>query len=634
MDGAIEVSNICRSLKMDSGYDATVLRLIDRVALGEVKPEDMVSTVMAEAQLNEETAKKLVLALMPGRLIPLEKLIGNLAEVMRSCGGDPSTVVGVSRLDVAYKDLPRVPQPEPVSTELTPERFATETVDSFGLDWPDQVLRHRMELAVVAYVKGVRDRLETIQLLKRPVKVGGLQLEEAVAGQVMELVDKLRGEQDIIFEDRKTEQSAEAEKVADEVVQTAQVLMNEQKAVREEEPESPMEFPVGFLNATPAEQVPAGLEAVVEPSEKSFAHPVPSVVQHEVKDVSLTSSPLQNDEPKDEIAEEVARIAEVKKEIVSVSATSSEAEDVAKNVLFHAQVTLPEGEAQKRFVAAVDARLRDVRGAFETRALLEAPLEQNGVGISGMALANVMEGLEAAVTVRDRAAAGRLAQERDRQRQQKMAEEKGAAAHEQREASVMNKRYAEITGQAPSEHVEPVAPMATRASVAVPAADQLAARDQQIDTHKVLQAIRETQAPVAPPAVTPVLSAASIPTPEGRPKVQDIRFERKLAGPLEELRQLTLVDFRRLSKDPVQAATKIHDLVNLLSDQGYDRKIAAIQAWRESPVSQQYVHLSQEALLNGKSIHDVLKEHHNKGEETFSEAELRVVIDLNTTLRF
>jgi hypothetical protein len=330
----------------------------------------------------------------------------------------------------------------------------------------------------------------------------------------------------------------------------------------------------------------------------------------------------------------VAQIAEAKKEIITAPMASTEAQDVAKNVLFHAQLTLPDGEAQKRFVAAVDARLRDVRGAFETRALLEAPLEQNGVGISGMALANIMEGLEAAVTVRERAAAVRLAQERDLQRQQKLAEQKGAVAHEQREAGVMNKRFAEITGQAPTEHVEPVAPTATRASVAVPAADQLAARDQQIDTHKVLQAIRETQAPVTPAAVTPVHSAASIPTPEGRPKVQDIRFERKLAGPLEELRQLTLVDFRRLSKDPVQAATKIHDLVNLLSDQGYDRKIAAIQAWRESPVSQQYVHLSQEALLNGKSIHDLLKEHHNKGEETFSEDELRVVIDLNTTLRF
>jgi hypothetical protein len=395
-----------------------------------------------------------------------------------------------------------------------------------------------------------------------------------------------------------------------------------------------MEFPVGFLQATPAEQVPVGLEAVVEPSEKSFVHPAPAVIQREVNVEPPVSALLQSDEPNDEIAEEVAQIAEAKKEIITAPMASTEAQDVAKNVLFHAQLTLPDGEAQKRFVAAVDARLRDVRGAFETRALLEAPLEQNGVGISGMALANIMEGLEAAVTVRERAAAVRLAQERDLQRQQKLAEQKGAVAHEQREAGVMNKRFAEITGQAPTEHVEPVAPTATRASVAVPAADQLAARDQQIDTHKVLQAIRETQAPVTPAAVTPVHSAASIPTPEGRPKVQDIRFERKLAGPLEELRQLTLVDFRRLSKDPVQAATKIHDLVNLLSDQGYDRKIAAIQAWRESPVSQQYVHLSQEALLNGKSIHDLLKEHHNKGEETFSEDELRVVIDLNTTLRF
>jgi hypothetical protein len=167
----------------------------------------------------------------------------------------------------------------------------------------------------------------------------------------------------------------------------------------------------------------------------------------------------------------------------------------------------------------------------------------------------------------------------------------------------------------------------------MPAVDVVARREQQIDIGKVRAAIEASK--VSGPVVTPVLSAASIPTTaSGRPKVEDIRFERKLAGPVEELRMLTLSDFRRLSANAAQAAQKIRDKVELVSREGYDQRIAAIRAWRSSPLCQLYVALSREALIAGKGIAQVLSEKRAAGEETLADEELTAVVGLNGVLRF
>ena len=131
------------------------------------------------------------------------------------------------------------------------------------------------------------------------------------------------------------------------------------------------------------------------------------------------------------------------------------------------------------------------------------------------------------------------------------------------------------------------------------------------------------------------MSVASIPTTTtGRPVVEDIRFERKLAGPVEELRMLTLGDFRRFSSDPEQAILRVRDKVEVSAQEGYEHRIAAIKAWRESPLSKMYVSASREALTAGKGIVDILAEKRAKNEETLTDAELHAIVELNGILRF
>lgn len=328
--------------------------------------------------------------------------------------------------------------------------------------------------------------------------------------------------------------------------------------------------------------------------------------------------------------EEVRGIVEARKVAPLEPALVTDTKAAAEKIAAGAAVTFASGEMRTRFEHIMDARLRDVRDGFETRARLEAPAEQGGLGLSGAPLVAVMEAVEAMDAAHHAALGVELAKKKEALKAEKgaRAEQVGQLASD--DAQVMAKRYAELTGKAPKEMVVPTP---SRATAAIPAAEAVARRAQQIDTGKVRAAIDAAKAEA--PKVTPVLSAGSVArVASGRPTVNDVVFERKLAGPVEELRLLTLADFRRLSKDPEDAARKIEAKVELVSAEGYDQRIAAIRAWRESPLVRLYVELSREALLSGKGIDDLLSGRRAAGEDMPTEAELKAVVDLNGTLRF
>jgi len=332
----------------------------------------------------------------------------------------------------------------------------------------------------------------------------------------------------------------------------------------------------------------------------------------------------------EEDEKEVRKAGDDKKEAIAVPSLITDTKAAAEKIAADAKLVFATGELKTRYEHIIDARLRDVRDGYQTREKLEASAEQGGVGLVGAQLVAVMEAVENMDAMHHKALAAEMVAKKGVHMAQKAQREQEAEGTAGREAQAMAKRYAEITGKAPTELVSP-AP--TRSTVVMPAVDVVARREQQIDIGKVRAAIEASK--VSGPVVTPVLSAASIPTTaSGRPKVEDIRFERKLAGPVEELRMLTLSDFRRLSANAAQAAQKIRDKVELVSQEGYDQRIAAIRAWRSSPLCQLYVALSREALIAGKGIAQVLSEKRAAGEETLADEELTAVVGLNGVLRF
>ncbi len=144
---------------------------------------------------------------------------------------------------------------------------------------------------------------------------------------------------------------------------------------------------------------------------------------------------------------------------------------------------------------------------------------------------------------------------------------------------------------------------------------------------------------------TDVKIATSSPTPsvkqmarhsaqDGKVKLEDVKYVPKLVGPIDELKEMNLVDFRRLGANPVDATAKIKEKIDFLEGDGYDKKLEAIKAWRQSPINKLYLQIGQESIIESKDINTVIYERQKKGKDYLTHEEFVAIMDLNKELRF
>lgn len=183
----------------------------------------------------------------------------------------------------------------------------------------------------------------------------------------------------------------------------------------------------------------------------------------------------------------------------------------------------------------------------------------------------------------------------------------------------------------PSIPVKPLPTKLTPRPVPSSADVRAAAPVLKITEEKFKPKMQEVTMPVAP---KPPVTTAIPQTPSGRVKVEDVAYKPRLMGPIEELREMDLVEFRRLSPKPRVAADKIIVKVDLLAKEGYDKKIKGIEAWKKSSLNQLYNTLLSESLNKAKPIVQIIQEKIIAKQETLSEEEFKVIMDLNRVLKF
>ncbi|MDD5341370.1 MAG: hypothetical protein PHC97_02935 [Patescibacteria group bacterium] len=115
-----------------------------------------------------------------------------------------------------------------------------------------------------------------------------------------------------------------------------------------------------------------------------------------------------------------------------------------------------------------------------------------------------------------------------------------------------------------------------------------------------------------------------------RPRMEDVKFtEQKLYGPIDELAALTITDFRRLSRDPGEAALKILGKLDLLEDESLVKKTQGIEALKSSPLYKLYAQTMNLAMSQSKSIEQVINENKN-----ISLPEYKAIVELNQKLKY
>nr|MBD3359315.1 hypothetical protein [Candidatus Buchananbacteria bacterium] len=115
----------------------------------------------------------------------------------------------------------------------------------------------------------------------------------------------------------------------------------------------------------------------------------------------------------------------------------------------------------------------------------------------------------------------------------------------------------------------------------------------------------------------------------GRPKVEDVKFTPRLYGPIEELASFTIADFRRLSKDPQEATSKLKEKLNLLEDESLVKKVEGIKALKKSPLYKIYADIMNKAINQGKSFEQVIEE-----TDELELLEFKSIMELNKNLKY
>jgi len=119
--------------------------------------------------------------------------------------------------------------------------------------------------------------------------------------------------------------------------------------------------------------------------------------------------------------------------------------------------------------------------------------------------------------------------------------------------------------------------------------------------------------------------------PKPQPVQEKNNKKPRTMGPIDELRYLNLVDFRRLHEEPAKAIIKVKEKISLLEKDKYEKKVEGLKAWRASPVNKMYLGIGQASIINHKSIQDVI---HELGEkDSLSQEEFDAIGKLNYQLR-
>lgn len=304
----------------------------------------------------------------------------------------------------------------------------------------------------------------------------------------------------------------------------------------------------------------------------------------------------------------------------------------------------------KRFRTIVSARLRDVRDAAETKDILMRDVKIGGLGLKEEDASRILILLDQnfqKFTLKWKEEEAKKIEEWKTRRLE--ASRQAEKERREREQFKIEEKYRQLVGEAAEKEIKPRKPVSAAKPSPMPPPKP------KIETSKI---------EAKPPQITPVISQGkesrprispikpeeskpptlrveereeikpAVPPPVIRPKVVDVRFKPRLLSPVEELQEMSLQDFRRLSPDARQTALKIRAKIDLLEEESFAKKMEGIKAWKQSSPAKLFFEISTAAVSSGKPIEAVIKEKEGRKEPALTIDEFYAIMELMKNLRF
>jgi hypothetical protein len=478
----------------------------------------------------------------------------------------------------------------------------------------DGPLHERLRDIVMSRAKGIRMDAQVEEQLMRPLSQGGLELEKEKARSAMQAIADLLTRARLMTDDE--------------------------------------------YSAWAAEQMPQLART---------AAPAPVSARTPASTRASSVATEQEDDAKD-IAAIAAAMPKPVRDTSGILASSTQA------ILQRLSVKPADAYLTRRLEQIVSTRLRDVRSKMEVMQTLMRETKVGGMGLARADAERVAQELEAGyaefhtqIMSEEQAKSERQAKEQE----QKIAERKKREAEEHArwfQEKIQNKRKEEEAKQQLVQRMRTVAQGFTTPITLPPHALDLkeqakekaelgelvgiGSRDDRTtgrqddgvnDQSRQQSPVRPVR-PVVPSVLSPSASvrvssetarAAAQETETNRPRMDDVKVLRpRLSGPLQELGELTLTSFRRLGKTPDVAMTRLEQMVDLLSQESFDKRISAIRAWQTSPLQKAYLGLVAEAFMKQLPVSTLCEQKRAAGEDVLTAQEITAILGLNAKLHF
>lgn len=348
----------------------------------------------------------------------------------------------------------------------------------------------------------------------------------------------------------------------------------------------------------------------------SAAAPISVSVSAPASPIGPVSPTTQySDEDAKEIEAQVSRL----KQLSNVN-PNQDFDSIARRVLNEQNVASGDELLERRSVAIVKARLKGVRTSDETKDILSRDVKIGGLGLDPEIAASVAAAAETyAVELKARGMV--------------------------REPEILPPTPPVPLPPVTQEKPEPKPPFrrdGETPTVVIP--------NNIVDPPRPSRPIvRPADIPLPPPLPTAV-SRKPIVTPPppqksaepmiqrsrgaDRPTMTDVvRPASRSLGPAEEMRSMTLIEFRRLGQGAGEATQRLLEKFTHLQKESFAVWVEAVAGWRQSDVYQLYLMMGRESLEKAVPIAQVIAERTRLGQPYLSDHEFSYIADLNRHLQ-
>jgi hypothetical protein len=298
-----------------------------------------------------------------------------------------------------------------------------------------------------------------------------------------------------------------------------------------------------------------------------------------------------------------------------IEATLEEAKEIG--------IKIDDADFVARLESLLRSFLRGVRSKIDTRIALNKPVEKSGLGLDDEDVSHLFRILE---------------------EQKKRIIREGQPLPVKAPVQPALEKLRKLDAQAIDSVYDLAARLDVRHELPAPAPDapRIYIPENVNDKPSVNRLSAETELPTKEiKAETPLEAEAPVRKPAHRPffgmfgkiKMQDIKTV-KILNPVDELRYLDLVNFRRMGADARAISKKLLDKIKLLEKDGYDKFISGVGAWRQSPINKLYLSMAGESAEAGRPLKEVVEIRKQSGQEYLSLEEIEAIIDMNKELNY